>query len=117
MTDFLIGASLSASLAAVASLLWAVIPYFRDLRRKSMGGRRVLIYGAGMTGQLALEEVKHYRSRENSFVVGFIDDDPKLRRSVVNGIRVLGSGDEIQQFVVAKGVEEIIWHSTVGAPR
>jgi FlaA1/EpsC-like NDP-sugar epimerase len=54
-----------------------------------MGGRnRVLIYGAGSAGrQLAAA----LANSEEMQVIGFVDDDPTLQKSVLNGKRIHGS--------------------------
>jgi FlaA1/EpsC-like NDP-sugar epimerase len=52
--------------------------------------RRVIIYGAGESGRQLLNALNHgsdYR------VVAFIDDNPDLHETVINGRPVLGAGD------------------------
>jgi FlaA1/EpsC-like NDP-sugar epimerase len=53
------------------------------------GPIRVLIYGAGQTGQ-QLSAALH--QHETILVVGFLDDDPSLQRSLVSGLRVYSPG-------------------------
>lgn len=63
---------------------------FKDMRlevhrRRQM--RRSIILGAGHSGRLLLAELR----RRGSFdVVGFLDDDPRLRHGEVDGVPVLG---------------------------
>ncbi|HEY8705435.1 MAG TPA: hypothetical protein VIL98_11820 [Gaiellaceae bacterium] len=54
--------------------------------------QRVLIVGAGTSGRSLLREL---REQSGQRVVGFIDDDPSLRRQRIQGVRVLGGLDEI----------------------
>jgi len=49
--------------------------------------RRVLIVGAGRSGRSLLREL---RETPNERVVGFLDDDPRLRGRRIHGVRVVG---------------------------
>lgn len=51
------------------------------------GGKRVLVLGAGRSGALLERELRHRGGFE---VIGFLDDNPKLRGAQVHGIPVLG---------------------------
>jgi len=51
------------------------------------GGKRVLVLGAGRSGAMLERELRHRGGFE---VIGFLDDDPKLRGAQVHGIPVLG---------------------------
>jgi UDP-GlcNAc:undecaprenyl-phosphate/decaprenyl-phosphate GlcNAc-1-phosphate transferase len=70
-------------------------------RRSNRGGDLVLIYGAGISGTLALREIL-----ANSAVpmnpIGFIDDDPQLKGRFVNGYPVLGCLDDLEELVVGQ---------------
>jgi UDP-GlcNAc:undecaprenyl-phosphate GlcNAc-1-phosphate transferase len=54
--------------------------------------RRVLIVGAGRSGRSLLREL---RETQGERVVGFVDDDPALRRQRIQGVAVLGGIDEV----------------------
>ena len=54
--------------------------------------RRVLIVGAGRSGRSLLREL---RETPNERVVGFVDDDPRLRGRRIHGVRVAGGSSEI----------------------
>jgi len=54
--------------------------------------RRVVIVGAGRSGRSLLREL---RETPGEHVIGFVDDDPALRRRRIQGTRVAGSIDEI----------------------
>jgi len=56
------------------------------------GLQRVLVLGAGRSGALLERELRH---RGASDVVGFLDDDERLRGAQVHGIPVLGSIDQL----------------------
>jgi UDP-GlcNAc:undecaprenyl-phosphate GlcNAc-1-phosphate transferase len=60
---------------------------------KGRGDRhRTLIVGAGRSGRSLLREL---RETPGEHVVGFVDDDPELRRRRLQGVPVLGGADEI----------------------
>ena len=54
--------------------------------------RRTLIVGAGRTGRSLMHEL---RETAGERVVGFVDDNPQLRRRRVHGIRVVGTTREL----------------------
>jgi len=55
----------------------------------------VLIYGAGAAGQAVLREIRQNISLPYR-VLGFIDDDPRKKGTHLEGLRVLGSGADMQ---------------------
>jgi UDP-GlcNAc:undecaprenyl-phosphate GlcNAc-1-phosphate transferase len=76
-------------------------------RRQGANGPRMLIYGAGDGGALALRELRqnrqlHYR------IVGFIDDDPLKVGKRVMGIPVLGTGSQLAELVAKLQVEVLL---------
>ena len=56
---------------------------------------RVLIIGAGESGQVLALRLKHRLPGSHYQVVGFIDDDPSKQDMYVEGCRVLGTRDDI----------------------
>lgn len=78
---------------------------WEELAGKIKGARRVLIVGAGDTGESILREMK-----KNGFYcpAAIIDDDPKKLGKEIHGIRVVGSRAMIPNIVKEKRVEEII---------
>ncbi|MDX1814970.1 MAG: polysaccharide biosynthesis protein, partial [Thermodesulfobacteriota bacterium] len=76
-------------------------------RRRFESTRRVLIVGAGAAGQMIAREIW-----ENPFLgmapVGFVDDDPAKIGSRIQGIRVLGDHEKIEEICRVHEVEEII---------
>ena len=66
--------------------------------------RRVIIYGAGESGRQLLNALNHgtdYR------VVAFIDDNPNLHETVINGRPVLGA-DELTSLVEEHAVRQVL---------
>lgn len=70
-------------------------------------GRRVLIFGAGDTGDAFLREV-HKNRAFNYRPVGFVDDDPSKQRRRIQGVPVLGVRSDIPQLVEENLIDEII---------
>lgn len=69
--------------------------------------KKVLLIGAGNAGNMAIKELKQ-RADLGIDVLGFIDDDPAKRRSVIQGIRVLGNTDQIPEIVRKMDIDEAI---------
>lgn len=70
-------------------------------------GRRVLIYGAGDGGEMALRELNN-NSEWNYLAVGFIDDDPLKMNKVIHGLRVYDANGTVGELCGEKQVEEIL---------
>jgi len=67
--------------------------------------QRVLVLGAGRSGALLERELRH---RGASDVVGFLDDDERLRGAQVHGIPVLGSIDQLPRVSREVGADRAI---------
>ncbi len=72
-------------------------------------GERVLIVGAGDTGQFAAWRLKHTRESANFQVVGFVDDDMFRQGSRLNGFTVLGKRKDIAALVEKHDIGVIIF--------
>ena len=59
-------------------------------------GRKTLIVGAGRTGRSLMREL---RETAGERVVGFVDDNPRLRRRRVHGVPVVGGAHELPQLL------------------
>ena len=75
--------------------------------------RRTLIVGAGRSGRSLLREL---RETPGEHVVGFVDDDPRLRRRRMQGVPVLGGLHEIDR-VLAETRPQIVLVTIPRAPR
>lgn len=64
----------------------------------------VLIYGAGESGRQLFHSLHHSRQYRP---VGFVDDNPVLRRAVVGGLSVCGRSD-IVDLIPALGVDAVL---------
>ena len=69
--------------------------YFREtLLRYRTYTDKVVIYGAGELGHLLSKQLfisDKYRFKP----VAFIDDDPVLKNTIINGIEIMGTPDEV----------------------
>ena len=75
------------------------------LRRRDL--TRVLIVGAGDTGELVLRMMA--RSKTHAYrVVGFLDDDPGKRDRAIHGVRVLGSSKRLREIIERERVDEVV---------
>ena len=78
--------------------------YNRNSEKK---GKKVLIYGAGHRGSIALDEMKnnglHFLSP-----IGFVDDDIKKKGTIFHNCPVLGSVEDIEKLVNQNDISEIL---------
>lgn len=84
-----------------------VIRCYFELVQRYKKGRRVLIYGAGDMGIIALRQLKLNKDILYS-PVGFIDDDASKHGSILQGVKVAGSADDIESFIDRTHTEEIV---------
>ena len=69
--------------------------------------KRVLIIGAGDTGERIVREMKTHRSSAYQ-PVGFIDDELSLRNKRIHGVKVCGTRRDLPKVLAAKQAEEVI---------
>ncbi|MBW2204006.1 MAG: glycosyl transferase [Deltaproteobacteria bacterium] len=77
------------------------------IRGTHQEGKRVLVYGAGLGGQLVLREIETNRHLDMA-VVGFMDDNPRIHRSKIRGYPVLGGLKDLERMVRDHDIKEII---------
>jgi UDP-GlcNAc:undecaprenyl-phosphate GlcNAc-1-phosphate transferase len=75
--------------------------------------RRTLIVGAGRSGRSLLREL---RETPGELVVGFVDDDPRLRRRRMQGVPVLGDLSQIER-VLEQAHPDVVLVTIPSAPR
>ncbi len=73
----------------------------------SSSHRRLLIIGAGRTGQLLARELQNDPDLPYH-PVGFLDDDQTTHHQRIHGLRVLGSIEALEQVVVRRDVEVVV---------
>jgi FlaA1/EpsC-like NDP-sugar epimerase len=70
-------------------------------------GKEVLIVGAGNAGQLIVRELQRNRSLAYT-PIGFVDDDPRKRGARIQGLRVLGTTDELPHVLRDNPPDEVL---------
>ncbi len=101
---FVVDAVLCTTLVAGTRLALRALP--QEGGGVSGGGRdRVLIVGAGRSGRALARELAE---TPGSRVVGFLDDNPRVRRRRVVGIKVLGSLEEAEAHIRTARPDEIL---------
>ncbi len=69
--------------------------------------KNVVIYGAGTAGVMLLREARANPALRYQ-VAGFIDDNPKKRGVHIQGVKVLGAGEDLSKTVQSHGIEEVL---------
>jgi UDP-GlcNAc:undecaprenyl-phosphate/decaprenyl-phosphate GlcNAc-1-phosphate transferase len=100
---FVVDAVLCTLLVGASRLTLRLLPETRALGRR--GRKRVLLVGAGRAGRgLARELHDGHESR----VVGFLDDNLRIRRRRILGITVVGALDEAARAIASSRAEEVL---------
>jgi len=77
------------------------------VRLPSRKGDLTLIYGAGIGGQFALKEIQS-NPELGLQLVGFVDDNPRLRGRKIKGYPVLGGLNELERILRENHIEKVI---------
>ena len=94
-----VGLSMGVRLAV---RLWRQVPVDRDKSRK-----RLLIVGAGDTGEALLREIRQ-SPRMAYQVVAFVDDDVRKQGAYINGVPVLDGTEHLADIVSRFRIDEMI---------
>jgi UDP-GlcNAc:undecaprenyl-phosphate/decaprenyl-phosphate GlcNAc-1-phosphate transferase len=97
-----VDALLCTLLVGASRLALRLVPETRSLARDR---RRVLLVGAGRAGRGLAREL---HDAHDSRVVGFLDDNPRVRRRRILGITVLGSLDEATRAIAGARADEVL---------
>jgi UDP-GlcNAc:undecaprenyl-phosphate/decaprenyl-phosphate GlcNAc-1-phosphate transferase len=109
---FLIDALLCAAVIAASRLIErALVTGLRSYRDRT--GRRTLIVGAGRTGRSLMREL---RETSGERVLGFVDDNPRLRRRRIHGVPVVGGTHELGRLL-QRHEPDIVLVTIPDAPR
>jgi UDP-GlcNAc:undecaprenyl-phosphate/decaprenyl-phosphate GlcNAc-1-phosphate transferase len=104
---------------AVFVIYWGLMLIFVSLSRLSFRlldegirganrrGRRVLVYGAGLGGQMVLREIETNRDLGLA-VTGFMDDNPRIQRTKIRGYPVLGGLKDLDRIITGQDIQEVI---------
>ncbi len=77
------------------------------VRIPSRKGDHALIYGAGIGGQFALKEIQSNPDLGLQ-LVGFVDDNPRLRGRKIKGYPVLGGQNELEDIFRGYDIKKVI---------
>lgn len=97
-------ASLVAALSVLHLTARAVL---RRLRERGWNQRHVLVCGAGSLGRRVAHAIHEHRWTGLT-VRGFLDDDPALAGTVVDGVPVLGTLADVHATIAEKGIDQVI---------
>jgi len=100
-----LGVALFVVLVAVLSLLWRLL-YIKLFTAPSLL-RRVLIIGAGKSGQ-TLADVIAAQKPAPFILVGLIDDDPDKIGTNIYNYEVLGNGEALSSLIKAHQISDLI---------
>lgn len=75
--------------------------------KKNPKRKRVLIVGAGNAASLVVKQLMHSQ-HQDLFPVGLLDDDPKKKRTMIAGVKVLGTIDQTAYFAKEVQADEIL---------
>ena len=100
---FVVDALLGTALVVASRLALRLLP----LRERSPRShrRRILIVGAGRSGRALARELAE---TGDARIVGFLDDNPTVRRRRVVGVQVVGSLDEAAEQIAKTRPDEIL---------
>jgi FlaA1/EpsC-like NDP-sugar epimerase len=84
------------------------IYHMMQIKAQSMGSdySRTIIIGAGAAGSMLLKEITSNKIYKNR-ILGFLDDDKSKVGKSINGIKVIGTTDDLQGVVNNQQVETI----------
>ena len=99
---FFLDAVLCTLLVGASRLALRLLP---EARGRRLSRRRVLIAGAGRAGRTLVREL---RESHEAQAVGFLDDNPRVRRRRILGISVVGSLDEADRAIASTRAEEVL---------
>lgn len=69
--------------------------------------KHVLLIGAGRAGIIAAREIQSV-GNSDLMIEGFVDDDPNKRGTVIQGIRVLGSTNDLPDLVRSHDIDHVV---------
>lgn len=88
----------------------AVDSRHRKLVKNSRGRKQILVYGAGALGSLFVEYLKNSSPEEfrNFQIAGFLDENSKLRRRTLQGFKIFGGLNHLEELTPVFPLEGIV---------
>ena len=93
-------------LTATARMLVKISADILNARHSKQGKVKAVVYGAGDGGVMLAREIRQNPAL-SYHVIGFVDDDPKKKGAVIDGVRVFGQGRDLAQLVERYDVETV----------
>ena len=81
--------------------------FSETMKRKTLAGAHVIIYGAGRGGELLLRELLNNKAHHCN-PVGFIDDDPLKIGKKIQGFPILGSFDNLPALKEKNAIQGVL---------
>jgi UDP-GlcNAc:undecaprenyl-phosphate GlcNAc-1-phosphate transferase len=89
--------------------------FLDTVKRKTMGGEKALIYGAGRGGELLLREILNNK-KLNLQVVGFIDDDGLKVGKRIQGFPIIGAFKDLEVLMKKYEISSLLISFTHNDP-
>ena len=77
------------------------------IRKENRSGNRVLVYGAGLGGQMTIREIETNKGLK-MILAGFMDDNPSLKKRKIRGYPVFGGMADLREVIEKHRIKEII---------
>ncbi len=91
--------------------------YYEDIQAQRVSNpNRVLIVGAGDTGETVLREILRMR-RERYECVGFLDDNVAQLHGLIHEVEIIGRTTQIREICEEYGVQEVLIAIPKASPR
>ena len=100
--EWLLTGNLTAAVWVAYRLIFERLTH-RDHRSEEI--KRILVVGAGMAGEMLVREM--VRLPTGYTVLGFVDDDPMKWGTLIHGVEVIGSVDDLGAIAEGYEVEQI----------
>lgn len=91
----------------ISGMTRLLIRVFREYMMFDPPRRKILIIGAGDSGEMLVREMKN--GHESPYdPVGFVDDDVQKKGLTIHGVPILGNIDELPDIIMEKRADEIL---------
>lgn len=107
----------AATVGLTAAIRVVVRFYHEEIRLKPADKmRRVLVVGAGPTGETLIREI--LRAPDQGYTcVGLLDDDKGILNQRIHGVDVLGRTKDLRKLCIEHGVQEVLIALPTPSPR